>query len=78
MNNELTVLMMNAELLADKPSPEEIPEIAAEILSAARSIAETVQRLRKLGVPESVEYLGEDKMLDLSRKPARKPLKRGK
>jgi two-component system, sporulation sensor kinase A len=78
MNNELTVLMMNAELLADKPSPEEIPEIAAEILSAASSIAATVQRLRKLGVPESVEYLGEDKMLDLSPKRARKPLKRGK
>jgi PAS domain S-box-containing protein len=78
MNNELTVLMMNAELLADKPSPEEIPEIAAEILSAASNIAATVQRLRKLGVPESVEYLGEDKMLDLWPKPARKPLKRGK
>jgi PAS domain S-box-containing protein len=78
MNNELTVLMMNAELLADNPSPEEIPEIAAEILSAAGSIAATVQRLRKLGVPKSVEYLGDDKMLDLSPKPARKPAKRGK
>jgi PAS domain S-box-containing protein len=78
MNNELTVLMMNAELLAEEPSPEELPEIVGEILSAASSIAATVQRLRKLGVPKSVEYLGEDKMLDLSPKPARKPLKRGK
>lgn len=78
MNNVLTVLMMNAELLADGASPEEIPEIASEILSASSRIAATVQRLRKLGVPESVEYLGEGKMLDLSHKPPRKPSKRGK
>jgi PAS domain S-box-containing protein len=78
MNNVLTVLMMNAELLADDASPEEIPEIASEILSASSRIAATVQRLRKLGVPESVEYLGEGKMLDLSHKPPRKPSKRGK
>jgi len=78
MNNVLTVLMMNAQLLADHASPEEIPEIAAEILSASSRIAATVQRLRKLGVPESVEYLGENKMLDLSHKPLKKPSKRGK
>jgi PAS domain S-box-containing protein len=78
MNNVLTVLMMNAELLADEASPEEIPDIAAEILSASKRIATTVLRLRKLGVPESVEYLGEKKMLDLSPNPHKKPSKRGK
>lgn len=78
MNNVLTVLMMNAELLADNASPEEIPAIASEILSASQRIAETVKRLRKLGVPESVTYLGAEKMIDLSPKPSRKPSKRGK
>jgi PAS domain S-box-containing protein len=78
MNNVLTVLMMNAELLAGNLESEEIPEIASEILAASQRIAETVKRLRKLGVPESVEYLGEKKMLDLSPKLSRKPSKRGK
>jgi PAS domain S-box-containing protein len=78
MNNVLTALMMNAELLANDASTEEIPDIASDILSAAKRIAATVQRLRELGVPESVEYLGEKKMLDLSPKPHRKPSKRGK
>lgn len=78
MNNVLTVLMMNAQLLTEGASPEEIPEIASAILSASSRIAATVQRLRELGIPESVEYLGEGKMLDLSPKPPRKPSKRGK
>jgi len=78
MNNVLTVLMMNAELLAGDARSEEIPEIASEILSASQRIAETIKRLRTLGVPESVEYLGEKKMIDLSAKPPRKPSKRGK
>src|SRR5206468_7321655 len=76
MNNVLTVLMMNAELLAHDASPEEIPEIAAEILAAANRIAATVQRLRQLGEPRSIEYLGEEKMLDLSPKPIQKRKKR--
>ena len=78
MNNVLTVLMMNAELLANDALPEEIPDIASDILFAARRIAATVQRLRDLGVPETVEYLGENKMLDLSPKARKKPSKRGK
>jgi hypothetical protein len=78
MNNVLTVLMMNSELLAEGASPEEMPEIASEILSASNKIAATVQRLRRLGVPDSVDYLGEVKMLDLSSKPPSKPKKKGK
>jgi PAS domain S-box-containing protein len=78
MNNVLTVLMMNSEFLANDASPEEMPEIASEILSASNKIAATVQRLRKLGVPDSVAYLGEVKMLDLSPKPTGKPKKRSK
>lgn len=78
MNNVLTVLMMNAELLADNARSEEIPDIASEILSASQRIAATVKRLRSLGVPQTVEYLGDDKMLDISPSPPRKPSKRRK
>jgi PAS domain S-box-containing protein len=78
INNVLTVLMMNSEFLANEASPAEMPGIASEILSASNKIAATVQRLAKLGVPESVAYLGDVRMLDLSSKPPGKPKKRGK
>jgi len=66
MNNVLTVLMMNAELLAHGATTDEIPAISAEILSASGRIAATVQRLRNVVDPKSVDYLGEKKMIDLS------------
>jgi PAS domain S-box-containing protein len=66
MNNLLTVLMMNAELLAHDATPDEIPQLAAEILAASNRIAGVVQKLRQIGEPGSVEYLGQEKMLDLS------------
>ena len=69
MNNVLTVLAMNAELLATNASPEEIPEVAAEILLASNRIAETVKRLRHVADLKSVAYMGDKKMLDLSSKP---------
>lgn len=70
MNNVLTVLVMNAELLAHDAAPEEIPGIAAEILSASNRIAAIVQRLRNVADLKSVDYLGEKKMLDLSARTA--------
>ena len=66
LNNVLTVLMMNAELLATDANADEIPEIAAEILAASNRIAGTVTRLREVGEPRTIDYLGEEKMLDLS------------
>jgi two-component system NtrC family sensor kinase len=72
MNNVLTVLVMNAELLAHDATPEEMPGIASEILSASGRIAATVQRLRNVADLKSVDYLGEKKMLDLSTRPTRK------
>jgi PAS domain S-box-containing protein len=69
MNNVLTALTMNAELLAHEASPEEIPGLAGEVLSAANRIASIVQRLRRVSDLKSVEYLGETKMLDLSSGP---------
>ena len=78
MNNVLTALMMNAELLAQDAAAEEIPEIAAEILAASNRIALTVQRLRQVDDPRSIDYLGQEKMLDLSPKPVKKRKKRAK
>jgi signal transduction histidine kinase len=73
LNNVVTVLIMNAELLAQEASLEEIPEIAGEILSASQRIALTVKRLRNVTEPRTVEYLGEKKMLDLSSAKSREP-----
>jgi hypothetical protein len=73
MNNVLTVLTMNAELLAGDAAPEEVPELAKQILDASRRISSTVQRLRNVVDTPSIDYLGEKKMLDLSAKPTRKP-----
>ena len=69
MNNVLTVLAMNAELLATDASPDEIPAVAAEILVASNRIAETVKRLRHVADLKSVAYMGDKKMLDLSSRP---------
>jgi PAS domain S-box-containing protein len=65
MNNALTVLTMNAELLVQHPTATEVPDIAAEILSASNRIAATVQRLTTIADPKSVDYVGDKKMLDL-------------
>jgi PAS domain S-box-containing protein len=66
MNNVLTVLLMNAELLAGDATSSEIPEIAADILAASNRIAATIDRLRSATSATSVEYVGDRKMLDLS------------
>ena len=78
LNNVLTVLLMNAELLANDAAPDEVPAITGEILSASKRIAATVQRLRHVGDLKSVNYLGETKMLDLSVRAARQLAKPGK
>lgn len=73
LNNALTVLAMNAELLATDASPDEIPVVAAAILVASNRIAETVKRLRNVADLKSVAYMGDKKMLDLSSKPTKAP-----
>ena len=67
MNNALTILMMNAELLAGGDSPPgEVHDLAAEVLAAAKRIEATVEGLARLAEPKTIEYVGEKKMLDLS------------
>ena len=69
INNILTALSMNAELLAHDASPEEIPALAQEVLEASNRIAAIVKRLRNVADLKSVEYLGDKRMLDLSSGP---------
>ncbi|MEA2763236.1 MAG: two-component system, sensor histidine kinase and response regulator [Gemmatimonadaceae bacterium] len=69
INNVLTALAMNAELLAHDASPEEIPALAAEVLAASNRIAAIVKRLRNVAALKSVDYIGDKKMLDLSSGP---------
>lgn len=67
MNNALTILMMNAELLHSSDArPEEVQQLAGEVLSAATRIGATVEGLRRIADPKSIDYVGEKKMLDLS------------
>jgi NO-binding membrane sensor protein with MHYT domain len=65
VNNPLTALMMNVELL-NEVGPEDAPESIAEILAAARRIAAVVTRLTNATDPHSVVYLGSREMIDLS------------
>ncbi|MFL5601917.1 MAG: MHYT domain-containing protein [Gemmatimonadaceae bacterium] len=65
INNPLTVLLMNAELLEDV-GPGQAPGAIAEMRAAAVRIAAVVQRLTNLGSPRSVEYVGAKRMIDLS------------
>jgi len=69
INNVLTALTMNAELLATDASPDEIPSLAAEVLAATNRIGGIVKRLRNVADLRSVDYLGDKKMLDLSSGP---------
>jgi nitrogen-specific signal transduction histidine kinase len=72
INNVLTALAMNAELLADGATPEEMPALAAEVLAASNRIAAIVKRLQNVADLKSVDYLGDKKMLDLSSGPHKK------
>ena len=78
MNNVLTVLTMNAELLVNGATPDEIPELANEVLEASKRIASTVQRLRNVIDMPSIDYLGKNKMLDITKPTTKTPGKRAK
>jgi len=65
INNPLTTLLMNAELL-EEAEPGEATESIAQIRIAANRIAGVVQRLASVHEPRSVKYVGDSRMLDLS------------
>ena len=65
VNNPLTALIMNVELL-DEAGPAKGSEAIQEILRAARRISAVVSRLSNITEPESVPYVGSTRMIDLS------------
>jgi NO-binding membrane sensor protein with MHYT domain len=65
VNNPLTALMMNVDLLEDL-GPEKASESIAEIMRSARRIATVINRLTSATDPRSVQYLGSGRMIDLS------------
>lgn len=66
IGNTLTPLMMNAELIVEQSAGEPISGFAHEIFKAARRIAFSLRRMRKIDDSQPVAYLGPDRMLDLS------------
>jgi PAS domain S-box-containing protein len=65
IGNSLTPLMVNTELIVEQSRSEPIREFAQEIFKAARRIAFTLRRLRRIEDGQPVAYLGEERMLDL-------------
>lgn len=70
INNPLSALLGCAELLMmDSRDKGESNELVDIIHEQAQRIAEVVRRLRKLKDPQSVDYVGGSRMLDLSTGP---------
>ena len=65
IGNTLTPLMVNTELIVEQARNQPIGEFAKEVFKAARRIAFTLRRLRRVDDAQPVAYLGEDRMLDL-------------
>ncbi len=65
IGNTLTPLMVNTELIVEQSRNEPIREFAHEVFKAARRIAFTLRRLRRIEDSQAVAYLGTDRMLDL-------------
>lgn len=66
IGNTLTPLMVNTELIVEQARNQPISEFAKEVFKAARRIAFTLRRLRRVDdVSSPVAYLGEERMLDL-------------
>jgi len=65
IGNSLTPLMVNTELIVEHARNDHIRELAAEVFKAARRIAFTLRRMRKVDDTHPVAYIGEQRMLDL-------------
>jgi hypothetical protein len=65
IGNSLTPLMVNTELIVEHAHNDHIREFAAEVFKAARRIAFTLRRMRKVDDTHPVAYIGEQRMLDL-------------
>jgi two-component system NtrC family sensor kinase len=67
INNPLAALLSNTSLIeANMLTPEEKDEALMTISQMARRIADVVKKLRQLNNPQSVEYLGKARMIDIN------------
>ncbi len=71
IGNTLTPLMVNAELIVEQSRNQPVSDFAHEIFKAARRIAFTLRRLRRIDECQPVAYVGADRMLDLRLIPPR-------
>jgi DNA-binding response OmpR family regulator len=70
INNPLAALLSHASLIeAGMVNEDEMAEALATIVEQARRIGAVVKRLRQLDNPQSVEYLGQARMLDIKPPP---------
>ncbi len=65
IGNTLTALMLNTEMIVEQCRENEIGQSAEAIFKAARRIAFSLRRLRRLQDTQPVAYLGQSRMLDL-------------
>lgn len=66
INNPLTSLLANAELVDGDSTPDELRFALGEMTKAARRIGAIVRKLDRLEEPRSVEYIRDVRMIDLS------------
>ena len=70
INNPLAAMLTHASLIeAGLVEPHEKDEALKTIIQQARRIGEVVKRLRQIEQPRSVEYLGNQRMLDIGPTP---------
>ena len=68
INNPLTALLTHAQLLAiDPESTPGVRDQVGTVIEQARRIADVVRRLKELREPQTVTYLGKERMLNLSK-----------
>jgi len=67
IGNTLTPLMMNAEMLLEHVTRNEIRDAAHQVFKAARRIAFVLRRMRGVDEAPKVAYVGAERMLDLAR-----------
>lgn len=67
INNPLTALLAHTSLIdAGMVEPDEMPAALKTIAEQARRIADVMKRLRQIDNPQSVEYVGTSRMIDIS------------
>jgi PAS domain S-box-containing protein len=65
IGNTLTALMLNSEMIVEQSQENEIGQSADAIFKAARRIAFSLRRLRRIHDSQPSAYIGENRLLDL-------------